>query len=485
MILNLLAALCVALALGCAVTWIACPRTQPRPASALLVVFVGLGSGLGISSVLLFLWLMATDGAGKAEPVWLTVLAIVLAVVAMHPRWRRHALQSSLPADTSRAPWLSICSGLAGVAAAAAFVLMCFHSPHGRWDAWSDWNRHARFMFRGGPHWRDVFSSAEAAWTATYPMLTPGAVAQGWFFANQESLLAPNAVAFLFAASAAGLLTSSLSLLRGRNQGLIAGLILLCSPGFVDQATTQYADIPLASFYLGAVLLLCLHDAIGNSPGWLVMAGLMTGLAAWTKPEGLVFTLTLVLVRCIVVGLGRGLKAWVAELLPFALGLLPVLALVLFFKFHMVGASSYFIQGQTQHTIIGRVLTGHRYLLIVKAFATQSMSWGGWGVTLLPMLLLYLLVVGINPNRRDWTSIGTSFLTITLMACAYFLVYVITPQDLPTQLDQSLDRVLMQLWPLTIFAFFLLARTPDEAIREGSSEIATGVQRRSPTESLG
>jgi hypothetical protein len=488
MMFNLITALLISLVIGSAVVWRACPRSWLRIGHVLLVLFLGIGSGLGLSSLLLFLWLVITNGNGRGESISAVLLAIILAAAAVvHGRLGQQ--QATPSPDVPRGmPWLTTAFSLAALAAVGGFGLLCLHSPHGGWDAWSVWNRDALFMFRGGAHWRDVFSAAEAGWTPGYPMLTSGAVAYCWFFVGKETLLASNAVGFLFAVAAVGLLVSSLFLLRSGSQGLIAGLVLVCSPQFIAQAATQYADVPLASFYLGAILLLCLHDAVRRHPGWLVMSGMMTGMAAWTKNEGLLFALVLVLVRCVVVGASRGAKAWTRELLPFAAGLLPVLTVVLYFKFRMVGtASDFAIQTAVGHDAMGKVLeqtprayldrlvAGYRYVTIAKAFANQVMGFGGWLVMLPPVLLMYLLVAGINQARKDRPAIYTGVLTLILMTCGYFMVYVITPHNLPWQLNFSLDRVLMQLWPLAIFTFFLLARTPEEAAREGSADVGMGV----------
>jgi hypothetical protein len=329
-------------------------------------------------------------------------------------------------------------------------------------------------MFRGGEHWKDVFSPDEAGWAPTHPMLTAGAIAHCWFFVGRETLLAPTAVAFLFCVAVVGLLVSSLSLLRSPRQGLIAGIVLLCSPPFVVQAASQYADVPLASFYLGAVLFLCLHDTVQRHRGWLVMSGMMAGMAAWTKPEGLMFVLVVVLVRCVLVGASRGAKACARDLSALALGLLPVLTVRLYFEFHMVSATSDLVQGQTPQAFLTRLLTGHRYLIIVKAFGKQFVGLGGWVVTLPPLLLMYLLLVGINKAWKDRLAIYTASLTLMLMTCGYFMVYVFTPNDLVWQLGSSLDRLLMQLWPLAIFTFFLWARTPEEVAAEGANSQLAG-----------
>ena len=52
---------------------------------------------------------------------------------------------------------------------------------------------------------------------------------------------------------------------------------------------------------------------------------------------------------------------------------------------------------------------------------------------------------------------------LIMMTGAYAGVYVVTTKDLDWQIDTSLSRVLMQLWPAAVFVFFLYTREPREA----------------------
>jgi hypothetical protein len=56
-----------------------------------------------------------------------------------------------------------------------------------------------------------------------------------------------------------------------------------------------------------------------------------------------------------------------------------------------------------------------------------------------------------------------AILVLALMLAGYVLVYVVTPLDLPWHLQWSLPRLILQLWPLAVFAFFLGTATPEEA----------------------
>ena len=46
------------------------------------------------------------------------------------------------------------------------------------------------------------------------------------------------------------------------------------------------------------------------------------------------------------------------------------------------------------------------------------------------------------------------------MTLAYASVYVFTTKDLNWQIETSLARVLMQLWPVAVLVFFLYVREP-------------------------
>ncbi len=228
--MSLVTALLVSLAIGLALLWLVCPRTGFGLADKLLLLSLGIASGLGISSLLLFLWLGAAGGNGRWEPFSAVILAIILlGGAALNKRsWRRPPAPSPLAPRGN--PWLTSAFWLAAIAGISSFVLLCLRKPGGGWDGWSNWNRHAMFMFRGGVHWRDVFSAPELVWTGTYPLLLPGAIAHCWFFVGHETLLAPNAVAFLFSVAVVGLLVSSLFIARSHNQGLIAGIVLIAVP---------------------------------------------------------------------------------------------------------------------------------------------------------------------------------------------------------------------------------------------------------------
>jgi hypothetical protein len=63
--------------------------------------------------------------------------------------------------------------------------------------------------------------------------------------------------------------------------GLLLGFSLVATPTLVHVVPDQYADIPLACYFTGALILAFLERP--------ALAGLLAGLAAWTKDEGVLF----------------------------------------------------------------------------------------------------------------------------------------------------------------------------------------------------
>ena len=180
-------------------------------------------------------------------------------------------------------------------AALYAGILRMLALPHGIMDAFAIWNLHARFLFLGGPNWRDGFTAVIPWSHPDYPLLLPAAIAHFWTYLGHDDPRVPAALGFTFTFATVGLLFSALSILRGRTQAALAAIALLATPSFIEEGTAQYADVPLAFFFLATVVLICLDDyrPEGRAPLCarppLLLAGLALSFAAWTKNEGLLF----------------------------------------------------------------------------------------------------------------------------------------------------------------------------------------------------
>lgn len=458
-------------------------RIQSKPAVMLLQVSLAAGFGLGAFSVLFVLSrLLGVEDFAIAD-----LIALALVVGCWMLVRRRTGITPIPIAAERRVPrWLRIVLGL-GFALALSAAMYCamrraISLPNGEgWDAFAIWNLHARFLFRGGMAWRDGFSSLIPWSHPDYPLLLPAAIAHFWAYLGHESHAVESIIGLIFTISTAGVLFSALLLVRGRNLALLGCMTLLTTPAFIEQGTSQYADVPLSFFLLATVVLLCLYDAFprefGGRKGLLVLAGLSGGFAAWTKNEGILFLLA-VLVGPFLVSVGRRRNSGrpspkEIRFTPFLLGALPVFVLILWFKKFVAPPGDLFGSlASTAH----KLLSDTRYGAISQWFAKQFLRFGHWlwvpGTVLLAGIFLALkswplpecvgsetgttlhdpassLNVSVGSGREEGFRVCILALLITL--AGYFFIYVITPYDVYWHLRFSLNRLFLQLWPSAIF----------------------------------
>ena len=441
-----------------------------------LSLSLGAGIGMGIASCLYFICL-ALAGPNLA------LLAIVegifvLAAVVLGLRIQARGTELTWSDGPPPARYLTVLFAAAAVLGLALFVTHSATKPHGEWDAWSIWNLHARFLYRGGDLWKNAFSNRIAWSHPDYPVLLPGLISLSWTLARAESTLAPIAVAFLFTFATAGLLISSLGILRGRVQAFIAGALLLGTVAFVEVGAMQYADVPLSFYILATVVLLCLQDRHPEDLRFTLLAGLTAGFAAWTKNEGLMFVFVVILARAVAVLRFGGRPLLVRQLGAVAAGLFFPLAVVVFFKLRLAPPND--LASTRPADIIAHVSDFGRWITVLQGFGKQAFFFGqmavegvlvrGFLIPIALVLLLYWLLVRFRVHERDRSSVATAALTVALMLAGDFAVYVLLPNDVNWQMSTSLDRLFLQLWPAGLFAFFMAANVPQLAAKPAAEK---------------
>lgn len=472
------AALLIAVTIGTILVLALLPVKARGPTGLIFSVCAGAGLGIGVTSCLYFLVLLL----GQRRHFVLIEIMIAGLAVLLWPVLIRKKILYAAPSETSqpgRASMLrkilyAVFGGMA-VSSLAALVLAFLKDPHGKWDAWLIWNAHARFIFRSGEAWQNLFASG-LNWThLDYPLMLPLSVVRAWQYAGGEGLFAPMAVALVFVCATIGLLYAALCTLRSAGQGLLAGIALMGSPFFIILGAYQVADIPMAFFILVALAVFAVHDRFPEKNGRaLILAGLATALTAWTKNEGLLFLAVVPVIRLAVAVRCRGWGQAGKELLWFTVGVLPVLFLLVIFKISLAPPNDIF-SGQTATDIANRLADPHRYVQILKAYLltgltfTQGVMNIRTGIRFNPgavsilLMAVYLICMGVKVKVSDRPSVTAAALILLAMAGGFFLVYLLTPHDLYWHLTTSLNRLLTQLWPGFLFLLFMAARIPEEA----------------------
>jgi len=482
----------------------------------MLRLVTSFGIGVGIASATNFLSILIV---GRASQAIITVDCLLLAISFAVGRWLRRP-SASAGHLSARVKPLATLVWLAFAAAALATVGAVLLRVHdGAWDAIAIWNLHAQFLTaRSTGAWKALFDPTMMDTHPDYPLLIPAFVARGWTYVGHSIPLVPMALAWLFTAALLVLLTAAVSESRGRWHGALACATIASSPVFLGTALSQYADMPLAFYFLLTIVLLHLADR-GTKPsaGLYTLAGVAASMAAFTKNEGSLFIVALVGGRISYVLIAGGLAGNARRLAWVIVGAMPILAVLLVFK--SLTPPNYLLTANSDH-VWKKLLARPRVLLILEELENEmlrphSFSVGfvqrirGWNWHLLATSL-FVLIVGIDHRRLlskisvvaicvaaigmitdvliIWKMTGSagfhwsvafatalvtvamgfdlallrraSFLapalTLLVINVGYFSVYLATPLDLRWQLKFSIERILFHTMPLTVFLAFLL-----------------------------
>jgi hypothetical protein len=332
---------------------------------------------------------------------------------------------------------------------------LAFEKPFGDWDAWAIWNLRAAFI-ASGDGWLNGFSPVILWSHPDYPLLLPLNVARVWTLLGERAVLAPVIVGLLFQLSLVGLLATSVQMLRGALQGLLAGSVGMAVL-FVSLSFRQYADIPLAYYLLAANVLLFIADVSpARQPGPALLAGLMTGAALWTKNEGWALLVAVLAARLLLDLASRAPLARMARWLGlFLLGLLPLLLAAVFFKLTLAPPND-ILAGLSLPAVKSKLVEISRYLTILKAVRGQFTHYGNLALPMLPLLLGYGLLAGVSFSKEQRGGILALLLRVAGVSAVYFMIYLLTPNNLAWQLNTSLERLVSQILPSALLLYFLM-----------------------------
>jgi hypothetical protein len=197
----------------------------------------------------------------------------------------------------------------------------------------------------------------------------------------------------------------------------------------LHEVPAQYADVPLAYFFVATVAMALLDRPL--------LAGAFAGLATFTKNEGIAFffvaTVALLIAR--------------KRIVPFLAGAAPFVMVTAIFKLVLARGVEPSHVGAANTAQIGSIL---------GAFATEFFNLGaGWYHPLLSVAALAFFW-GIDKAFRApaFTAIGIA----VAMLAVYFVVMLFTSDDVSWQLGTALSRLYVHVWPTALFGCILLLR---------------------------
>jgi hypothetical protein len=222
----------------------------------------------------------------------------------------------------------------------------------------------------------------------------------------------------------------------------------------LHEVPAQYSDVPLACYCLGALAFALLERP--------VLAGIFAGFAAWTKNEG---TLFLVLLLAAMIVFRR------RAVLAAAAGALPAMAIVGFFRLALARGNESVVAASAAGAARRLVELG-RFGQIAAGFGHGFLAMAaGWYHPILPLIALAIALRFDRQYRREAAFPG---LMVAAWLVSYFGVYLVTPNDLAWQLQTSMYRLLVQIWPSFLLAIFIALRVPQAAVMQAAAAVGDG-----------
>jgi hypothetical protein len=422
----------------------------------LLKVFLGSGVGLGLSSLLYFIYLLFFAG-GHWFVVVLLVFFHVLLVITFRTEIKRGRFSPPHWSLTGTQAIFLVLAGIIFVVSLLSTASYLLRRRQGDWDAWMMFNRSALFIYRDPSHWLDSFSrQMDPIFHADYPLLLAMNTAWGWEVAGSETPHVPMLQSALFATACVGTIFTALASAKSLGQASLGLIILWGTPTLVNEGAREMADLPLTFFILATVILIYFF-VLSKRLALISLAGLTAGLAAWTKNEGVLFALA-VAIGLLVAFLRE--KPW-RVLAWYILGLAFPFAVVINFKLFLAPPSDVLGNGVTRS--IQQILEVSRHVEILQYLGNELRFFGGWTsiVGILPVLGLYFLIyrLPVDLGKRSAYAAGITILLVQVVG-DYF-VYLISPYDLTWHLTYSIERIVLQLFPMTAFLILCASQTPE------------------------
>ncbi len=284
---TILAWILVALVLAAAYPWAAWLVTRsPRPPDFWLIILLALALGPGALTLLMF-WLALL---GFRFDVWAITLPYFALMLPGYLLWRREGARIAWPVPpASRLERLAL---LALALVGGAVLFNAAYWPFYRDDALAIYARYGRIMAESGT--LVPFAGRNEAFYQAYPVQIPLVYAYTYLASGWLNEYLARVIPSLFSLGCIPAVYILGKNLFDSLAGWLGALLLALTPTFARWASSGYVDLPMAFAYTLAAVFAWRLWSDGRGVDAL-LAGLMMGLAAWTKNAALLGVVFLVI----------------------------------------------------------------------------------------------------------------------------------------------------------------------------------------------
>lgn len=390
--------------------------------------------GFGISSVLYFLYLCFNFNNFKSFRIFEIIVTVILAIIYYNdekPDFSKHKFKK-----------LSNWFYLLNLYAVLIYLKYFINNPMGSWDGFRIWNIKAEFLALNTPLWQNVFSLPHFMSHNDYPLLLPSLTARLWNYTGGENFAANVTIGLFFTFGLVYLLFQALEYFKSEKIAVVVTSVFMILDIFLVNGAAQCADVPLAYMYLCTIVCLFLYFR-KEKFSYIILATIFASFSAWTKNEGMMFFLIYLIVVILWMFYKKMYKKAGLTLLT---AIVPI-CFIAWFKY-LVHSPNDLIAGffilKTYHF----AFDWSRYAVILKTFANIVFT------RFLPLfVLLFLCTKGFRIKEINKTPFVLSCVIFVLCLAGYFAVYLFSPHDINWLVENSMDRIIIQILPVFLFLF--------------------------------
>ena len=390
--------------------------------------------GFGISSVLYFLYLCFNFNNFKSFRIFEIIVTVILAIIYYNdekPDFSKHKFKK-----------LSNWFYLLNIYAVLIYLKYFINNPMGSWDGFRIWNIKAEFLALNTPLWQNVFSLPHFMSHNDYPLLLPSLTARLWNYTGGENFAVNITIGLFFTFGLVYLLFQALEYFKSEKIAIVVTSVFMILDIFLVNGAAQCADVPLAYMYLCTIVCLFLYFR-KEKFSYIILATIFAAFSAWTKNEGMMFFLIYLIVTLLWMFYKKMYKKAGLTLLT---AIVPI-CFIAWFKY-LVHSPNDLIAGffilKTYHF----AFDWSRYAVILKTFANIVFS-----RFLLLFVLLFLCTKGFRIKEINRTPFVLSCAIFVLCLAGYFAVYLFSPHDITWLVENSMDRIIIQILPVFLFLF--------------------------------
>lgn len=400
--------------------------------------------GFGINSILYFLFLCFNFNSMEYFKWFELAVCVVLALLYYNeekPDMSKHKFKK-----------LSNWFYLLNLYAVLIYLKYFINNPMGSWDGFRIWNIKVEFLFQNNPLWQNVFSLPHFMSHNDYPMMLPASTARLWSYAGAENYAINATIGLFFTFGLVYLLYQAITYFKSEKAAIAVTSVFMVLDIFLVNGAAQCADIPLAYMYLCAIVSLFLYFR-KEKFSYIVLSILFAALSAWTKNEGMLFFAVY-----LVTVIGYFLSAKKFQKAGFALltAVVPLILLVLYKN--TAHAANDLVAGFVALKTYNFAFDFSRYVIIAKTFIKMFLL-------RFPLLIVLVLlcIKGFKIKEINKAPFMLGVIIFALTFAGYFLVYLFSPHDITWLVQNSMDRLMLQLLPvfLLLFAVNLRIGKPD------------------------